>query len=153
MAAMPSPRPVRPRPSVVVADTLTGTPPSLRVIAAVGKARPVTDNLHRDVARPASGGLQNLPGPVEQHSTTRPCEARVGGTDVAAQIAETSRREQRIADRVRGNIAIGMPGQAALAGPMQSSQVELSLITERMNIDSDADSRHRIVHQAVAGLR
>ena len=60
MAAMPSPRPVRPRPSVVVPDRLTGTPPSASdstfsaSVARVG-ARTLPDDLNRDVADLVSG--------------------------------------------------------------------------------------------------
>ena len=39
IAAMPSPRPVRPRPSVVVADRLTGAPDSAALRTAIASAR------------------------------------------------------------------------------------------------------------------
>src|SRR5918992_2340863 len=47
MAARPSPRPVRPRPSVVVADRLTGAPPraSLRTFSASARRGPILGRL------------------------------------------------------------------------------------------------------------
>ena len=55
MAATPSPRPVSPRPSVVVADRLTGAPTAsastrLGLLATRPEARSVADDLHGDVA-------------------------------------------------------------------------------------------------------
>ena len=55
MAATPSPRPVRPRPSVVVAETVTGAPTALlstasRLGPAGAEPRAVADHLDGDVA-------------------------------------------------------------------------------------------------------
>ncbi len=61
MAATPSPRPVRPSPSVVVADTDTGAPTAVDSTASASarrgpSLRPVADDLHRDVADLEAGG-------------------------------------------------------------------------------------------------
>ena len=91
MAATPSPRPVRPRPSVVVAETVTGRADGgrergLRLGAARAEPRAVADHLDGDVAdleaRPRGRGRRSrragrrptrrpTPGP-----TCRSCEPR-----------------------------------------------------------------------------
>ena len=62
MAAMPSPRPVRPRPSVVVADRDTGAPDSASLSTATASARrgpilgrfPITQTATFPMTYPAS---------------------------------------------------------------------------------------------------
>src|SRR5215472_15831651 len=62
IAAMPSPRPVRPRPSAVVADTLTGAPDSAsaRNFSASARRGPIFGTATLPMAKPASLTSRNV---------------------------------------------------------------------------------------------
>ena len=129
MAATPSPRPVRPRPSVVVAETVTGAP-AAAVSAASASARrgprrgrlPITWTATLPTAKPgrahAGGGLG------EQGDPGRAGPGGVGRAELAAEVAEPRGRQQRVARGVRGDVAVGVTLEAVvLVGPGQAGQV------------------------------
>ena len=80
-AAMPSPRPVRPSPSVVVPDTLTGAPPSASDSTFCASSRrgairgPVPDHLDRDVAHGETGTGEQCGGGAQQRGPGRPAHS------------------------------------------------------------------------------
>jgi len=117
IAAMPSPRPVRPRPSVVVALTLTGAP------TAADSA--------------ASGGLGEQGGPAGAGPL------RLRGPEVRAEIAQAGSAQQRVAGGVGGHVGIGMPFESLrFAGPVQAGEMELHTRHEPVYVDADAGSIH-----------
>ena len=129
MAATPSPRPVRPSPSVVVADRLTGAPEGVRegrggLVAARAEARDVADDLHRDVA--------DLPAGVAHAAGRLGQEGDAGGAgplglrraEVRAEVAEPGRGEEGVAGGVRGDVGVRVtlePGR--LVRPGQAGEV------------------------------
>ncbi|MCO5576786.1 hypothetical protein L7F22_030606 [Adiantum nelumboides] len=116
-AARPSPRPVRPRPSVVVPETATGPPAaSVRGPFCLGAPRAdlrvVADDLHRGVADRPARFLEQAADLGQQRGPARPGPLRAAGAEHRAQVAEAGRGEQRVAERVRGDVAVGVPGAA-----------------------------------------
>ncbi len=49
---------------------------------------------------------------------------------------------------MRHYIAVGVTYKARFAWPVQSSQKQLSILTELVNINSDTNSQHRITQSA-----
>ena len=87
IAATPSPRPVKPRPSVVVAETLTGAPRArgqrrLRLEPRGGEPRAVADDLHGDVADPRSRRRRATPDASRSPRNTSPCAPANRGSAV-----------------------------------------------------------------------
>src|SRR5258707_8593486 len=57
---------------------------------------------------------------------------------MGTQVAEPGRREQGIANGVRCDIAVGMPGQPRFARPEQPGQIQRPAVTERVDVRPDA---------------
>ena len=128
MAAMPSPRPVRPSPSVVVADRDTGAPDSACAEHGdgLGPARPdlgpVPDHVDGDVADDVPGLGDQPRGLAQQRHPGRARPLGPRRTEVRAEVAEPGRGKERVAGRVGGRVPVGMPGQAGLARPFKPRQ-------------------------------
>ena len=144
MAAIPSPRPVRPSPSVVVAATVTGAPPSAADSTASASRPPgrdlrlVPDELYGHVADAVPGAADKLGDGRKQLGARRTGPPRFGRAEAAAEITKSRSGQQRIARRVRGDITIGMAGQPILARPEEPGQIERATGTQRVDIDPDA---------------
>ncbi len=127
---MPSPRPVRPSPSVVVPETLTGAPPRAADRAASASARPgrdpraVADHLNGHVSDDEAGLGQNPAGLAQKGGAARARPLGPVGAELPTQIAEAGRRQQRVAGGMGGHVSVGVAGQAGLARPQQAGQVE-----------------------------
>ena len=55
-----------------------------------------------------------------------------------SSFAEPGRREQSVADRVRGDVPVGMTGQPGLTRPEQPREVQRPALAERVDIRPDA---------------
>ena len=151
MAATPSPRPVRPRPSVVVAETVTGAPAaSLRAASASARRGPrrgrlpITWTATLPIAKPAArtrrGGL------AEQRDAGGAGPRGVGGAELAAEVAEPGGREQRVARGVGRDVAVGVTLQAVvLLGPGEAGEVHRHARRQAVHVDADADAGQRSV--------
>jgi hypothetical protein len=118
IAATPSPRPVSPRPSVVVAESETGAPTTsassrLGLGARAPMRGPVADHLDRDVADLEAGGAHASYGLGEQGGAGGAGPLRLGRAEVAAEVAEPGRREQRVAGGVAATSASEWPSRPA----------------------------------------
>ena len=156
MAATPSPRPVRPRPSVVVAETVTGAPAAgaeagLRLGATGAEPGPVADHLDRDVADREARGADPCGGLGQQRGAGGAGPGGVGRAELGAQVAQPGGRQQGVAGSVRGDVTVGVTLQpVVLVGPGQSGQVHRDAGREAVDVDTDAhtrDGRHRAVRR------
>ena len=148
IAAIPSPRPVNPSASVVVAATLTGAPRMPREqrlgLGAPGRElRAVADDLQRDVAdgEPRLADATERLG--EEHLAVRALEPRIAGAEDGPDVAESRGREQRVADGVARGVAVAVPREAALPRPVQSGEPErgVRVVGEGVHVDAGADPR------------
>ena len=128
MAASPSPRPVRPRPSVVVPATETGAPPTaadstrLGLVAPRADARPVAHDLDGEVAHhPAVAGQDGgRRGQQRDAGGPRPLGARgaeVLPRDRPAPRPTAARRTRHGRRRRRRSDPPARPPRPATAGP------------------------------------
>ena len=155
MAATPSPRPVRPRPSVVVAETVTGAPAAstARPPPRRGEpeARTVADHLDGDVADRVPGRADPGGGLGEQGRAGRARPGGVGRAELGAQVAEAGARKQRVAGGVRRDVAVGVTLEAVvLVGPRQPGEVHRDAGGQAVHVDADADARHPVYGQVTS---
>jgi hypothetical protein len=61
------------------------------------------------------------------------------GAKAATKVAEADCGKQRIASRVRGNIAIRVGGQAILSWPEEPGQIKRPTGPKSVDVDPDAD--------------
>lgn len=116
---MPSPRPVRPRPSVVVALTLT-RPTSIahararfaRIRSRCGDTRGLRHDGRADVEdRPASFRHHGH-HLCEQHGAVGTGEGGVAVGEVVAEVPERGRTEHSVGDGVEHAVGVGVAGEA-----------------------------------------
>ena len=154
---MPSPRPVRPSPSVVVADRDTGAPDSasLQHGDGLGPARPdlgpVPDHADGDVADRVPGLADQPRGLPQQRHSRRARPLRPRRTEVRAEVAEPGRGKQRVAGRVGGRVPVGMPGQPGLPRPFKPGQEQGPPGFEGVHIYAEPDSRQRLHAKQTTG--
>ena len=145
MAAIPSPRPVSPSPSVVVADTETGAPENvaehlLRLVSARADLRPVPDHLDRGVGD-AEVVLVEEPAYLGEHrGTAHPGPFGPAGAEDRAEIAESGGGEQGVAECVNGDVAVGMTRAAVLVLEQQAGHPARPCLLDRMDVRADSDS-------------
>ena len=66
------------------------------------------------------------------------------GAEVGAEVAETGGGEERVAGGVRGDVAVGVPGEpVALALPEQARAPQLAALLEGVHVGADADQRQQ----------
>ena len=146
MAATPSPRPVRPRPSVVVAETVTGAPSAsdsacLGLRAARPEARPVADHLHGHVADLEARGPDPTRGLPEQRDAGRARPGRLRGAEVGAQVAQPGWPTEGVAGGVRRDVGVGVTLETLrLVRPGQAGEVERHPLDEPVDVGADADA-------------
>ncbi len=140
----PSPRPVRPSPSVVVPDTVTGAPDRLAPPPAprrdVADAGRVPDHLDRDVADLETRRPYEFRGRYAgtRHRRRRPTPAR-SVPRVSAQITKSGRRtaaRRRRHERPRRRPSDRQAGHAI---PQQSSHPTRLIVRVGVHIRTDAD--------------
>ena len=135
--------PVRPRPSVVVPETETGPPAaaeSTRCASArrvpIRGALPITWTAALPSVQPAPGEQPAHLGQQRDPAGARPL--RTAGAEHRADVAEAGRGQQRVAQRVRGDVAVGVPGAAVDAGPEQPGHPALAARLDRVHVGADA---------------
>ena len=131
IAATPSPRPVRPRPSVVVPLTDTGAPTASESAACASSRRvptfgrlPTTWTATLPISKP--GLAHQTSGLGEQGRPGRPGQLGPGGAEVRPEVTDAGRREQRVAGGVRGDVGVGVAVEPALPGPVQPGDPQLA---------------------------
>src|SRR5690606_30768688 len=87
-------------------------------------ARPVADDLDRDVADGEARLAHELGGRGEELRARGPRPPRVGGAEPGAEVTQTGRGEQRVARGVRGDVAVGVALEADLTRPLETGEEE-----------------------------
>ena len=123
-------------------DTDTGPPTASdstrsRLGAAGADPRRVADHLDGRVPdRPARLGEQRA-HVREQRHTARARVLRTPGAEHRADVAEPGRRQQGVAEGVRGDVAVGVPGAAVDALPEQTGDPTGATGLDRVHIGAD----------------
>src|SRR5690606_11244661 len=102
--------------------------------------RPVADDLDRDVAD-GEAGLADESGHLsEEGGSGRAGPAWVGGAEDGAEVAQAAGRQKSVAGGVRGDVTVGMAGEAgAFTGPFEPRHPEgARLGRERVDVGADA---------------
>ena len=152
-AARPSPRPVKPSRSVVVARTLTDCRVDSKCIGETathlvpvrGDARLLADE-DAVGADERVAGLADLRVRVAQE-LERVCAlpALVAGREQRADVAETGRAEQGVDERMRDHVAVRVAGEAARMLDRDAAEDERHAVLQSMRVDAEPDAqvRHR----------
>ena len=140
-AAAPSSRPTKPIFSPVVNLTFT-LPSDARQRLADRVA--VGGELGRSSTTVASTWSTAQPAAVTRSSTVAQQRHRVGVLpqlvgvrEVLADVAEPGRAEQRVDDRVREHVGVGVAREAALAGDLDAAEDQRPPVREAMRVDAD----------------
>ena len=166
IAARPSPRPVRPSPSLVVADTDTGAPssgrpacrprPRLRrsVRSAAGCRSPGRRRCRSRSRRraPGRGGLgeQGPAAPGAPGSTPAPTYREVASRGRRARHAESSASQAACSSDVR----VGVTLEALrLVGPVQARELHRDAVGEAVDVGADADAGELLHAMIMPGPR
>src|SRR5579875_1886917 len=111
----------------------------LRLGAARADFRTVSDDLDGGVAQAPPAGPDEI-GDVAQH--VGPADAGPPGlvdTEHAADIAEPGCGQQRVAQRVRGDVAVGVSGAAVSVGEKQAEQPTWPPPLDRVHVGAQTD--------------
>ena len=149
MAAMPSPRPVSPRPSVVVPLTDTGAPQADPRAASASSRRgpilgrsPITCTATLPIRNPASPTRR-----AHSVSSRTPDAPDHSGRSVPKTVPRSprpGRRQQGVAAGVGGDVAVGVPAETGrLVRPGETGQRHRTPRLERVDVDTDADAGRR----------
>src|SRR5690606_28848043 len=114
----------------------------LGLLAASPDARAVTHDLHDGVAHDETGGLDMAPNLGEQLDPVRARPARIARAEDAAEVAEAGRRQQGVAQGVRGHVPVGVAGAAVVVRPQQARDPAVATGLDRVDVDTLADTRH-----------
>ena len=76
----------------------------------------------------------------EDGGAARTGPAGVVGAEQAADVAETGRGEDGVGERVGDDVAVGVPGAAVGAGPVQAGQPAGPAGLDRVHVGADADA-------------
>ena len=145
MQAIPSPRPIQPIPSLVVALTLTRAEvasPRIRSISARWSASRGSSQISGrvDVDDPpgdrADGGAQQV-----DRVGVAPALVVVG--EERADVAAAGGAEQRVDHRVGEDVGVGVAGEAALVLDLDAAEDEPAALGEAVAVVADADA-HRL---------
>ena len=139
IAAMPSPRPVRPSPSVVVAERETGAPSaSPRTRSACSRREPILGSLPIT----CTGRL------TEEVDACGVGPLRLAAAEVAADVAEPRGAEHGVNHRVSRTVAVGVSLEACFSvRPLEPGEPEGTSGHEAVYVGTDADPRrcHRSI--------
>ena len=148
-AASPSPRPVNPRRSVVVARTFTRSASSLErsrqaashLVAVRGDPRLLAEE-HAVGIDELEPGLPHLPVRLrEQAERVGAAEALVVGWEERADVAEPCRAEKRVGQRVRDDVPVGVAGEAVGMVDAHTAEHERDPRLEGVGVHTDADAK------------
>ncbi len=155
IAATPSPRPVRPSPSVVVAETDTGAPTAARrpgLVAPWAETGPVADHLHGDVDDLEPGRAHPAGGLGQQGGARRAGPLGLGGAEVRAQVAQVGGGEERVAGRVRRHVGVGVALETGLlVGPGEPGQVHLGARHQPVHVGADTGAQGGVRRRGTVG--
>ena len=145
-AASPSPRPVKPSRSVVVARTLTrsGSTPSaparrLRISSrwpAIRGSSPIRTQSAFTSAKPGLADLRV--GVAQQVERVGALPALVAGGEERADVAEPRRAEHGVDEGVRDHVAVRVAGEAARVLDRDPAEHERHAVLERVRVDARA---------------
>ena len=149
---MPSPRPVNPMPSVVVALTPTA---SADTPSALGEPRPHRLAIGRQLGRFADHddiGVADAPARGRQPGDNLAQQANavgagVGGVGVGKQGADVGQpagAQQRVNKRVCDNVGIRVPGETQLVRHRHPGQDQRPAGDEAVRVVADADPRRQL---------
>ena len=146
-AARPSPRPVKPRPSVVVARTLTfpastpSAPASFSLISvrasAIRGSCPTRTQSALTRRQPASRTSRYAFQRRSTEEAPRYCSS--SGREEGADVAEVCRAEERVDERVRDHVSVRMPDEPARVLERDAAQDERYAVLECVRVDPDPD--------------
>ncbi len=148
-AAIPSPRPVKPSFSVVVALTLTrsGAMPRIAAIRSIIATRcgPIFGRSQMIVTSTAATAPRASPhqfgGVAQELVGRRAAPARIARREVHADIAGADRTEHRVGQGVKADIGIGMTDEAPSVRDFDAADPEMITGGERVYVEAlpDAD--------------
>ena len=149
-AARPSPRPVKPRPSVVVARTFTSPSPDRllepppHLVAVRSDPRLLADEHAVGVHEPPAGSPNLRVGDPEQLDRGDAAVALLTGGEEPADVAEPGGPEQRVDQRMRDHVSVGMAGEPARVVDLDPAQDERDAFDEPVGVvpGTDADVGH-----------
>src|SRR6202034_2149002 len=113
----------------------------LRLAAARPDPGTVADHLYRRVADAVALLCDEIRDVAQHRHTADTGPPRVVDTEHVADIAQSGRRQQRVAQRVHGHVAVGVPGTAVDAGKQQAKQPARPIRFYDVHIGAYADSR------------
>ena len=154
IAARPSPRPVSPSPSVVVAATDTGAPTAAPSASSASARRgpifgssPITCTATLAIRPP--GAVTSRAVSASSTAPERAGPPRVGRAEHRAEVAEPGGRQQRVAQRVRGHVAVGVPGAAVGLGHCRPASqhgrpASIGCTSTPMPVRSSGTAHHRL---------
>ena len=143
-AAMPSPRPVKPSPSLVVAFTPT-RPASIPAISAMRARialavrrdlRPLADERHVEMDDAAAAFAHAAHRVGEEAVGRSALPLRVGGRKVLADIAVADRAEQRVGQRMEADIGVGMADEAPVVRDLDAAEPDGVARAEGMHVET-----------------
>ena len=156
-AATPSSRPTKPMPSPVVALTLTWRVGDLergrQVVAHLVLARAGLRALHDDrrvdvLDRHPALGEHRRDG-AQQRERVGAAPALVGVREVRADVVEPGGAEQRVDDRVREHVRVGVPGEPEQLRVLQAHAAEDQRTARLEPVRVPSDARPHARHAAI----
>ena len=152
IAAIPSPRPVSPRPSVVVAERLTGAPTASLITSSASARRdpslgrsPISWTAMLAMSKPAArtraavSVRKAAPGALDHSGSAR--------SVVATKVTEPRRAQQRITGCVGDDVTIGVTVGTYLVIKEQTSNIHRPTWCQPMNVDADSGARRGLRSQ------
>ena len=84
--------------------------------------------------------LQLFGDPAQQDAAVDAGERGVGIREMAADVAQPGRAQQRIADRVQQHVGVGVSGQPQVVGNVDAADDELAAGGEGVDVEAVADA-------------
>lgn len=116
----------------------------LCLLATAADPGSIPDDLHRSVADRESRLTDEVGGVGEQGDTRGFRPPRIIRTEDFTKITEACGRQQRITERMRSNISVGVTGKACFPRPQQTSQPQRAALLKGMHVSADANERNRV---------
>ncbi len=150
-AEMPSPRPVKPSFSLVVALTLMQSsstcssaarrsPHRLRVRADLG---PFADHGDIGIAQAPAARMQQAHAVIEELRAVGALPARIRWREMLADVAQRQRAEQGVAQRVDHHVAIAVGKHAALVRHAHAAEHDVVALAEGVDVIALADAERK----------
>ena len=133
---MPSPRPVKPRPSVVVALTETRSASTARHRAILARMAAAWVKVSDRVPlRPDEAGDAR-----KQRLAVRPPVGRVRVREMGPDVAQGERAQKRVTDGVQQHVRVAVPQQSFFMGYFHAADDAVAARYQFMNVKTGADS-------------